>query len=68
MSEPINYPHSHGPGLARTIQCELPTSEVIRALCLARDYERDFGPGGHTTRATQDAAIAAIIERAPARK
>jgi len=43
--------------------CALTTPDLILALCLAREVERDFGRGGHTTRATQDAAIAALNAR-----
>ena len=39
---------------------DLSTPEIVLALCRAREIERGFGPGGHTTRATQDAAIAAL--------
>lgn len=45
---------------------DLSTTEIVLALCRARDIERGFGPGGHTTRATQDAAIAALNATATA--
>ena len=43
--------------------CALTTPDLILALCLAREIERNFGRGGHTTRATQDAAVAALNAR-----